>query len=84
MGEQVHPILVRVPEPLADALTSEAADRGCSRHALILDKLQHECPAEQPVEWNTNPVAVLVTDPEAPSIDALLPRTSFATHREQQ
>lgn len=40
---EVRPVLVRVPSDLADRLTVEAADKGCSRHSLMVDKLAHEC-----------------------------------------
>lgn len=44
MGEPVRPVLVRVPERLAEKLAQEAADLKVSRHRVILDRLEHECP----------------------------------------
>jgi hypothetical protein len=53
----VQPVLVRVPVELAARLAEEAARQDRSRHALILDKLNHECSPDPrpapPRDWAT-------------------------------
>lgn len=62
MSGEVRPVLVRVPAQLCDELTAAAADRGVSRHALMVERLSTQ--VDRPVELRCLACGAVTQEPE--------------------